>query len=247
MITKTEAIVLRTVDYGESSLIVTLFTRKAGLISVIAKGAKRLKSKFSSYLVSGQVLEVVFYYRPSRSIQTLSDVSFIEKLEALRVDVEKMALAITSMELLKQVIHENEVNESLFDFIVRLLKWINERPDVSRKYFPYIQTRILHYIGIGLQTDELLETKSPVRGYMNIESGTLSNTADEAYSISLTENQFLFLRGILLEKKISNFEKKITNSELSGLIEYLDKYIRYHLGGVTPRSSDNIFDQILNH
>ncbi|NBB77645.1 MAG: DNA repair protein RecO, partial [Bacteroidetes bacterium] len=41
MITKTEAVVLRSVDYSESSLIVTLFTRKHGITAVIAKGAKR--------------------------------------------------------------------------------------------------------------------------------------------------------------------------------------------------------------
>ncbi|TVQ04945.1 MAG: DNA repair protein RecO [Balneolaceae bacterium] len=247
MIIKTDAIVLRTIDYSESSLIASLFTRNNGLVSVIAKGAKRPKSKFASFLVPGQVLESVFYYKSTRSIQTLSDVSFLVKLDALRHDVEKMAITVTTMELVNQVIHENEVNESLFDFLVKLLEWINGRPDVSRKYFPYIQTRIIHYIGIGLQVNEQIETKLPARGYMNIESGTLTNTAEGAHSLLLSEGQLIFLKAILLKNKSSIFENNLSKSELSELIEYLDRYIRYHVGSVKPRSSDSIFDQILNH
>lgn len=247
MITKTEAIVLRTIDFSESSLIASLFTRKHGIVSVIGKGAKRPKSKFASILVPGQVIECVFYFKTTRSVQTLSDVSFLKKLDSLRIDVQKMALTVTTMELVKQVLHDNEVNEFLFDFLVKLLIWINGRTDVSRKYFPYIQTRIIDYIGIGLQADENLETKLPARGYMNIESGTLSNTTEGAHSINLSNDQFLFLKGILLKKKSSIFEKKIANSELTELIEHLDKYIRYHVESVKPRSSDHIFDQILNH
>jgi DNA repair protein RecO (recombination protein O) len=247
MITKTDAIVLRTIDYSESSIIASLFTRDKGLISVIAKGAKRPKSKFASYLVPGQILETVIYYKSTRSIQTLSDVSFLTKLDALRHDIEKMAITITAMELVKQVLHENDVNESLFDFLVKLLKWINARPEVSRKFFPYIQVRLIHYIGIGLQVTEQIETKSPVSGYMNIESGTLSNSAEGSHSVLLSDGQFLFLLDILQKNKSSIFKKSLSKGELNGLIEYLDRYIRYHVGSVTPRSSDSIFDKILNH
>lgn len=247
MITKTDAIVLRAIDFSESSLIVSLFTLRHGLVSVIAKGAKRPKSKFASFLVPGQVIESHYYYKSTRSLQTLSDVSFLKRLDSLRIDLQKMALTVTTMELVKQVLHENEVNEPLFEFLVKFLVWLDKKSYVTREYFPYIQTRIIDYIGIGLQTDEKLETKLPARGYMNIESGTLSNTSEGAHSVTLTNAQFLFLKDILLKKKSSVFEKKLPNSELSGLIEYLDKYIRYHVESVVPRSSDHIFDQILNY
>ncbi|MCC5906286.1 MAG: DNA repair protein RecO [Balneolaceae bacterium] len=247
MITKTQAIVLRTVDFKESSLIATLFTRKHGTVAVIAKGARRPKSKFAALLVPAQALEVVFYLKTTRSVQTLSDATPLVKLDSLRHDIEKMALAVTVMELSGQVLHENEVNEELFDFLLNLLQWMNGRAEVSRKMFPYIQLRILDRIGIGLQTDETLLSEVRSKGYINIQTGSFSAEPEGDQAVLLSDNQFEYLKQAVTSKKTSIFEKNLPNSELSELIEYLDRYIRYHVEGVQPRKSDEIFEKILNH
>lgn len=246
MVTKTESVVLRTIDYSESSQIVTLFTRKHGVIAVIAKGAKRPKSKFAALMVPGQVLEVVVYIKPTRNVQTLSEASYLLKLDQLRIDLEKIALATTTLELINQVLHENEVNEPLFAFLVKFLRWINEHENPSRLIFPYVQIRVMEHVGIGLQADETV-SKETSSGYMNIESGTLSSKAGGDQSIRLTTEQFIFLRDSLHSRKQSVFEIDLKKSELSRLIEYLDRYIRYHIEGVKPRKSDAIFEKILNH
>lgn len=246
MITKTESVVLRTVDYSESSLIVTLFTRKHGIIAVIAKGAKRPKGKFAALMVPGQVLEVVVYVKPTRNVQTLSEASYMLKLDQLRIDLEKIALATTTLELINQVLHENEVNEPLFAFLVKFLRWINEYEHPSRLIFPYVQVRVMEHVGIGLQVDETVHKETSF-GYMNIESGRLPSKAEGDQSIRLTTEQFIFLRDSLHSRKQSVFEIDLKKNELSRLIEYLDRYIRYHIEGVKPRKSDAIFEKILSH
>ena len=212
MVTKTESVVLRTVDYSESSLIVTLFTRKHGIIAVIAKGAKRPKSKFAALMVPGQVLEVVVYVKPTRSVQTLSEASYLLKLEQLRIDLDKIALATTTLELINQVLHENEVNEPLFAFVVKFLRWLNDYESPSRIIFPYVQIRVMDYIGIGLQADDSIDEETS-SGYMNIESGTLSSQAAGNQSIRLTTPQFIFLRDSLHSKKQSLFDIDVKKSE----------------------------------
>lgn len=246
MVTKTEAVVLRTVDYSESSLIVTLFTRKHGIIAVIAKGAKRPKSKFAALMVPGQVVEVVVYIKSTRNVQTLSEASYLLKLDELRIDLEKLALATTTLELINQVLHENEVNELLFAFLVRFLRWINSYDNPGRIIFPYVQLRVMEHVGIGIQLKESLSDGTSA-GYMNIELGTLSRNSEGAESIRLTVGQFQFIRDTLVSKKQSIFEINLKKSELSDLIEYLDRYIRYHIEGVKPRKSDEIFEKILNN
>lgn len=245
MITKTESVVLRTVDYSESSLIVTLFTRKHGVIAVIAKGAKRPKSKFAALMVPGQVLEVVVYIKSTRNVQTLSEASYMLKLDQLRIDLEKIALVTITLELINQVMHENDVNEPLFAFLVKFLRWINQHDKPSKIIFPYVQIRVMEHIGIGLQIDETVD-KETLSGYMNIESGTLSSETGGDHSIRLTSGQFVFLRDSLFTNKQSIFDIDLKKSELSELIEYLDRYIRYHIEGVKPRKSDEIFDKILS-
>lgn len=246
MVTKTEAVVLRTVDYSESSLIVTLFTRKHGVIAVIAKGAKRPKSKFSALMVPGQVLEVVVYIKSTRNVQTLSEASYLLKLDQLRIDLEKLALATITLELINQVLHENEVNEMLFAFLVKFLRWINSYDNPGRIIFPYVQLRVMEHIGIGIQAEENLKEETS-SGYMNIELGTLSQSTDGAQSVELTAGQFQFIRDALFSKKKTIFKIDLKKSELSDLIEYLDRYIRYHIEGVKPRKSDEIFDKILDN
>lgn len=246
MITKTVAVVLKTVNYSESSIIATLFTRKHGTIAVIAKGARKPKNKFSAYLVVGQVLEVVYYMKTTRSVQTLSDASYHIKLDNLRVEIEKMALTMRTMEYIRQVVHDNEVNSELFNFLLRMLKWLNEEKSVSRIIFPYIQLRVLDLVGIGLQPDETVFQKTSKIGYINIETGSLSELSEGSQSIKLTEDQMLFLRLGLTSKSSAIFDSKMTENELKDLIEYLDRYIRYHIEGVKTRRSDAIFDQLLN-
>jgi DNA repair protein RecO (recombination protein O) len=243
MIVKTEAIVLRTVDFQESSLIATLFTRSHGKIAVIAKGARRPKSKLAAFLFPGQIVEVLFYFKPTRDVQTLSDISYISKLDQLRVNVEKMALTVTTLELVSQLIHANETNEPLFKFLSSLLPWLNDSDNVSRIIFPYIQIRLAQLLGIGLQFQDVgTETG---HGYINIESGTLSSVAEGSNSLRLTPQQFAFVRESLHSMKSAIFEMNLNKNELTGLIEDLDRYFRYHIEGTGPRKSDAIFDQIL--
>ncbi len=243
MITKTEAIVLRTVDFSESSLIATLFTWSHGKVAVIAKGAKRPKSKLAAFLVPGQMVEVVYRYKTTRDVQTLSDISYTRKLDLLRTDVEKMALTVTTLELVSQLIHSSETNEPLFHFLSKLLPWLNDRDYVSRIMFPYIQIRLAQLLGVGLQYQN--QGTENVHGYINIESGTLSSEAEGSNSLRLTPLQFAFVRESLHSMKSSIFEMNLDKNELTGLIENLDRYFRYHIEGIGPRKSDAIFDQIL--
>lgn len=245
MINKTEAIVLRTVDFQESSLIATLFTKNHGKVTVIAKGARRPKSKFAALLVPGQVLEVIYYYKSSRSVQTLSDGSYSRKLHNLRVDLEKMALATTTLELVSQLVHDNEGNGDVYDFLINFLTWINDAAEVARIIFPYVQIRLTQLTGIGLQVESVPGEES-VNGYLNIQAGSVSVEPAGDDAVQLTKQQFDFVIQSLHSMNSGVFEIKLSKNELNGLIETLDRYYRYHVDGIKPRRSDRIFEQLLN-
>lgn len=244
MITKTEAIVLRTVDYRESSLIATLFTRKHGKIAVIARGARRPKSKFAAFLVPGQYLEVVYYMKSSRAVQTLSDASYLKKLGQLRVNMEKMALTLTTLELVAQIIHDNEVNEPVFQFLENMLPWVDQADEITKKLFPYIQIRLAELVGIGLQSENCEGTITK-KGYINIQNGSLSREQQGDEALPLTPAQFAFVCKSLHSMSSSIIQMNLTRREVNELIEYLDRYFRYHIEGIKPRKSDAIFDQLL--
>jgi len=243
LIVKTKAIVLKTIDYSESSNIATLFTKERGKTAVIAKGARKPKSKFAAFFVPGQLLEVVYYYKQSRSVQTLSDVSFAEKLNSFRTDINKMAFVVTTLELISQLLHENEVNESLFEFMETFLTWADKQEEIPRLIFPYVQLRLAEYIGVGLQMNEEIQENSG--GYINISSGTISKVATDQHAEPLTSSQFAFVKKSLHSTNASLLRIVMDTDEIKKLIKILDKYFTYHIEGVKPRKSDKIFEQLL--
>ena len=73
-ILKDRAVVLRTYDYGETSLVVSFLTRSYGKVRMLAKGAKREKSSFAGALRTGNIGEIVFYFKPDRGLQLLKEI-----------------------------------------------------------------------------------------------------------------------------------------------------------------------------
>src|SRR5690625_7787064 len=69
-----------------------------------------------------------------------------------------MAIVHTTLELVSQVVHANEVNVSLFDFLHHFLIWINQSDNPGKILFPYLQLRTLEHIGIGLQLSETIRS-----------------------------------------------------------------------------------------
>lgn len=242
MIVKSEAIVLKTVDYSESSIIATLFTKEKGKVAVIAKGARKPKNKFAAFLVVGQLLEVVFYSKESRSVQTLSDVSYSEKLHTFRVDIEKMAIMMATTEFTNQVLHDNEINTDLFGFLKRILIWVDKQQDVPPQLFPYLQLRIAEHIGIGIQ---YINENDSIDGYLNISSGLLSSGKEDEHAEQLSPSQFAFMKKSLHSANASVLRIVMDPNELKKLIQILDKYFIYHVEGMKPRRSDKIFAQLL--
>ena len=245
MIEKTEAIVLRSVKYQESSLISTLYTEQLGRISIIARGARKPKSRFAAMLTPGQMLETVFHYKGTRSVQTLTEASYLEPLGSLRTDVRKLALVTTLCELLLQLIHENDPNEPLFHYLKTSIVWISRQDAVSPVLFPYMQIRIADKIGFGLQTEADPSGAFTEPGSLNIPSGTATFGAPDSGSVRLTPGQMRFVVCSLEPAGTSALQVPLSEAECSQLIHYIDRYFAYHVEGIRPRKSDAIFEQIL--
>jgi DNA repair protein RecO len=243
MITHTEAIIFKSVDYQESSKIVTMFTREHGKIALMVRGVKKPKSKFSGLIEIGNILDVVYYYKSSRSVQILSEASYAVKNKNLRSDFEKMATMTSALELISQLLHENEVNKPLFEFTKNMLTWLNEAEVQPPKIFPYLQIRLAELTGIGLQLD--LANPDEQTNYLNLESGLVTTESISSHSYKLTENQFRYVKIASQAQSSTLFGIPFATGELKALIETLDRYLKYHVEGLKDRKSDAIFEQIL--
>src|SRR6516165_11970764 len=81
------ALVVRTVDVFETSLVATLFTRELGKVAVLAKGARRLKSSFQGGLDLLSVSDIVMFPKASETLDLLAEAAPVERFTSLRRDL----------------------------------------------------------------------------------------------------------------------------------------------------------------
>jgi DNA repair protein RecO (recombination protein O) len=111
----TEAIVLHVFDYSESSRILRLATREAGMQSVLARGARRAKSRFGTALDLFAQGLAQLYVKDGRDLQTLSAFDLTRTRPGLGRDLGRFAGASAIAELVLRFAAVNEAHPSLFD------------------------------------------------------------------------------------------------------------------------------------
>lgn len=242
MITQTQAIILRSVDYQESSKILTVLSKEHGKIALIARGVKKPKSKLSGLIDLGNILDVVYYYKSTRGVQSLTEASISYSTPNFRIDFERAAILYATLELTGQLTHENEVNEPIYNFLAKFIPWLGEEEVVDPSIFCYVQIRCSDLCGFAIH-DNKIELSNEV--YLNISDGTISNSIDSELSYKLTVLQARFLKESIASRQRSVFKLGLEGLELKQLIRHLDVYFKYHLEGYKERRSDSIFEQML--
>jgi len=118
---KVEAVVLRRVDYSETSLVLTLFTPEAGLLKGIAKGAKRSKSLFDAGLEPFVRCVLVYLDRRSRGLHILTEAAVVETSPGLRQSLDRLNAAWLAAELIPALSEEGDPEPRTYALLLELL------------------------------------------------------------------------------------------------------------------------------
>lgn len=127
MLVRVEGIVIRSIDYGEGNKILTLFTKEAGKMSMMARGAKKLKSRHAAIAQLFTYGEFTCY--KSGSMGTLNNGEIWNAYYRLKEDIHKTAYASYLMELTDRMMTENEPNGPLFEQLKAALDAMDEEKD----------------------------------------------------------------------------------------------------------------------
>lgn len=126
MIVKTEAIVLKRMDYRDTSRIVTLLTRDYGRISVIAKGARDSRNRLGPLLDSLNHVQIVFYRNEGRDLHLITQCDLLQHFPLLTTDLERLGRSLAILELASTASRAEEEGQPLFTMVLRSLQDINE-------------------------------------------------------------------------------------------------------------------------
>lgn len=147
---KVEGIVISETNYSESSKILNVLTKEYGLISVIAKGCRKIKSRIRS--VSTKLSYGVFHiYYKEKGLSNLVEVDIINSFKNIRSDLTKLSYASYLIELTNQVVKQHW-DKIIFDIFTSSLIKIDE--DFSPTIITNIvEVKYLEYLGVKPSID----------------------------------------------------------------------------------------------
>jgi DNA repair protein RecO (recombination protein O) len=143
MLTKDTAICIRVADYSETSQIVTLFTRRSGKISAIAKGSKRPKSAFDGPLEVFSYGRIVFSDSSREKLATLTEFQQQPGFADLANNLFALNCCLFGSELVNGLTHDYDPHPQLFDSFLQFLQNANEHRESSIEHRKTLSLLIL--------------------------------------------------------------------------------------------------------
>ncbi|HYO46352.1 MAG TPA: DNA repair protein RecO [Gemmatimonadota bacterium] len=162
-IVRTEAFVLKAFRFGETSMIYRLLTRDRGVVPVIARGARGPKSRLGAAVNAFRRLDVTYYDKPSREIQTLSQAEVVADYPDIVSSLEKLEVAGLWFRFLRSILPDGAPAEPFYalavDALVRL-----ERTPPSRlsRWETYHRAAAAGVLGLAPRLDACMACERPL-------------------------------------------------------------------------------------
>jgi DNA repair protein RecO (recombination protein O) len=240
MLHKTRGIVFKTTDYGESSIIVQVFTEKFGLQSYMVNGAKKPKAKISRNMLQPlHLLDMVVYHKNTGNVQRIKELKNSPLLQTIPYDVIKSSIAIFINEVLYKAVRQQPADESLFGFVFSAIEWLDHEKEGLANFHLLFLIQLTRYL--GFYPDRYLASDAD---YFDLKNGVFSRyKPDNTLYLSPPHTQNFIS---LLQCNFENLSQvKLTNDERRYLIQKLLEYYRLHIEGFGNIHSHEILEEVL--
>ena len=255
MIVSTDAIVLRSMKYGETSKIVTLYSKKFGKIKVIAKGARSAKSRFGASLEPMMHSSIILYKKEQRDLHVLSKSELSKPFFKFGGNGDRLAVGLALVELVNLVMHDEEENLPMFALLVEALGAVDRASQNLLNIFFSFELRLLEIFGYGLNLHDcmrcgrsVVESKNPDGVFLLLASGSVMCSACHsslnAGGIKVSKGivQSLFQMQSLPMDSID--ELSLASPKDDEILALLQAYLTYHIAGVRTLRSLSLFTNV---
>ncbi|MGM8213529.1 DNA repair protein RecO [Virgibacillus sp. W0430] len=174
MLEKVEGIVLRTNDYSETHKIVTIFSKKFGKITGIARGAKKPKSRMAA--ITQPFIHAQYLMYIKKGLSTIQQGEMIHSFRSIREDIIKTAYAAYLSELTDKLMDDLSPDPFIYDQYYQTMDWIHNN-ETDKAMIPVMMYELKLYVKGGF---------APVT-----EACTLCNQNNAPYFFSIQEGGIL--------------------------------------------------------
>lgn len=228
MIVKTKGIVLRSIKYGETSLVVTVFTETFGLQSYLVNGVRTATKKGTpkaSLFQPAAILELVAYHNEFNNLQRLREYKWDFLYRHVLSDVHKNAVALFMVELLGKCLKQPEPAPDLFYFAEDALKHLDEAtPSVTANFPLFFALHLAVFFGFRIN-DEFSSEKQ----YLDLQEGRF--TEDQpTHQYYLLDREAAAVSDILKILQPHELEQVPLNQDMRRrMMQGLEHYYAFHV------------------
>ncbi len=150
MITKVEGIIVNETPFGDTSKIIQIFTKEYGIIGVMCKGVKSMKSRLRALTIKFTYGSFYIYYKEDK-LSILKDVDVLDNFKMIKNDILLLSYLNYLTELTTQVYKQSH-DSILYEMYLASIKKINNglNPLVITNI---LELKYLPFLGVGLELD----------------------------------------------------------------------------------------------
>jgi len=242
---KTKGIVLRTVKYGETSVIVTIFTGLFGIQSYLVNGVRTSTKKGSgkaNLFQPAAILDLIVYHNDLKNLQRLKEFKWNYLYKHIFSDIKKNAVALFMVELLTKCLKQPEANEDLFHFIEDSFFHLDESRETVTANFPlFFALHLAGFFGFGI-SDEYSEQKN----FLDLQEGTFVSERS-SHPHFLEEKQAFITSQLLKTLQPEELEDlKLNHDFRRNLLYAYETYYALHIQDFGTMKTLPVLREILN-
>ena len=242
MITKTRGIVLRSVRFGESSLIVDVLTKSSGRVSFMVHIPKTSKGKIKKqYFQPMTLLDFEYDFRQRSNLQRIKDVRVSLPYSSIPIDPAKSCISLFLSEFIYYATRNEQENPTLFTYISTSLEWLDNAYEDFANFHLVFMMRLGKFLGFH----PFLEDFTP-GCFFDLRNGyfTLSmplhtdflNAADAGHLYNLMRMNFDTMKLF-----------KLSHDDRNRITEIVLRYYKLHLPNMPELQSFDILREVFAH
>jgi DNA repair protein RecO (recombination protein O) len=189
MLVNTDAIVLRSYNLAEADRIVVCLTKSAGLVRAVAKGARRMRSRFGAALEPFTLIRLSFYEKENRELVTISRAEIVKSNFDLAAQLEVAEVLGYMSELIAEFAPPHEANEKLFRMIIACVDAMSLAPQSAPVILRYFEIWLLRLAGSLPDVKACSICGTPPKAedilYLDAEGGLRCSTCSRGVGVRL--------------------------------------------------------------
>ncbi len=229
MLVKSDAIIIKSFKYGDTSKIITAFSREYGKISLLAKGALQHKSKFAGCIEALNEINASFYYKNNTDLYLLSSADIINSMQNVYKNLEHYSSGLLIMESISILKEKHIPNDLIYDQTSQILKIIKTMPPNPFAYFVKMQLLLAESTGYDITTEDSAIEQEFV--LFNMENNQIIHTGNyqsrSIYKLQSTIYNKLSQINSTDDESISTIS--FSHQEKLQAIEFIESYFSFHL------------------